>query len=131
MADLKFLIVDPAGGLEVRSHLRQAGFGDIDVATSGLAALEILRRELHDVVLAEWQCTDMSGLELLGAIRRDGTLRHVRFSLLTASRAPDNIQMARDAGVQGYIVKPYSLGTLKQKIQALLATPPAVAKAAG
>jgi two-component system, chemotaxis family, chemotaxis protein CheY len=128
---IRILIVDPAGSTEVRSHLRQVGYSEIDVTDNGMAALEILRLRQHQLVLSEWRCRDMMALDLLGLIREERSLRHSRFALLTAHRQPSDVGAAKQAGAHSYILKPYTLATLKQRLQALLGAPaPALARVA-
>ena len=117
--DIRILIVDASISTEVRSHLRQIGYSEIDIADNGVAALDLLRRKRHQIVLSEWRCRDMSALDLLGLIREEGALRQSRFALLTAHRQPSDVGAAKQAGAHSYILKPYTLATLKQRLQAL------------
>ncbi len=120
---IKILIVDPVASAEVRSHLRQIGYSQIDVTDNGMAALETLRLRRHQIILSEWRCRDMTALDLLGLIREEHTLRHARFALLTGHRQPSDVGAAKQAGAHSYILKPYTLATLRQRLQALLDTP--------
>lgn len=118
--DTKILVVDSATSAEVRSHLRQIGFGKIDVTDNGASAIAMLRLKHHDVVLSEWDCRDMDAAQLLGFIRQDTKLRHAKFAVLTGNRQPASIGAAKQAGANSYILKPYTLAILKQKLDALV-----------
>lgn len=122
-SDVKILVVGNPGSTEVRSHLRQIGFNEIDTTENGLVAMAMLRSKRHNVVLSEWQCCDMTGLELLSLLKQEGSLRHTRFALLTGSCQPPNLVAAKEAGAHGIILKPYSLDTLRRKVDLLLRSP--------
>lgn len=116
--EMKFLLVDDFQSmlLVTDSLLRQMGFKDIDHAQNGQEALEKLKWKKYDVILSDWNMEPMSGLELLMAVRANDTLKKIPFILITAESKPENIIVAKKAGVTNYIVKPISADALKLKL---------------
>lgn len=123
MADqsLKILTVDDFSTMRriIRNILRQLGYSNIAEADDGAAALDTLQRQDIDFVISDWNMPNMSGLELLKAIRADSRLKDTPVLLVTAEALKDNIVEAVKAGVNGYIVKPFTAETLKEKIDAI------------
>ncbi len=105
----------------VRNLLNQLGFGTVDEATDGSAALRKLRNKNYGLVISDWNMEPMSGLQLLKEVRLDVKLKDVPFIMITAESKPENVIAAKDAGVNGYIVKPFTAATLKSKINTVLA----------
>ena len=119
--NMKILTVDDFSTMRriVRNILRQLGFNNISEAEDGVAALDILKNQDIDFVVTDWNMPNMSGLQLLQAIRTDDTLKHIPVLLVTAEALKDNVVEAVKAGVNGYIVKPFTPETLKEKIDAI------------
>jgi two-component system chemotaxis response regulator CheY len=105
----------------VRNLLNQLGFGNVDEATDGSAALRKLRNKNYGLVISDWNMEPMSGLQLLKEVRLDVKLKDVPFIMITAESKPENVIAAKDAGVNGYIVKPFTAAILKSKINTVLA----------
>jgi two-component system chemotaxis response regulator CheY len=103
----------------VRSLLRQLGYTNIVEAADGQSALETLHGREIDLVISDWNMPHMSCLDLLKAIRADQKLKDTPVLLVTAEALKDNIIAAVQAGVNGYIVKPFTAETLKEKIHAI------------
>ena len=105
----------------LRSQLRQLGFTNVDVAVGGTQALEKLKQKKdYGLVLADWMMPDVSGLQLLQEVRSDKELQKARFIMVTGNTNPEDVAAAKKAGVNGYVVKPYNLATLKQRLEATL-----------
>jgi two-component system chemotaxis response regulator CheY len=123
MADtnMKILTVDDFSTMRriVRNILRQLGFNNISEAEDGVAALEILKGQDIEFVITDWNMPNMTGLQLLQAIRGDDKLKHIPVLLVTAEALKDNVVEAVKAGVNGYIVKPFTPETLKEKIDSI------------
>ena len=119
--NMKILTVDDFSTMRriVRNILRQLGFNNISEAEDGVAALDILKNQDIDFVVTDWNMPNMTGLQLLQAIRADDTLKHIPVLLVTAEALKDNVVEAVKAGVNGYIVKPFTPETLKEKIDAI------------
>ncbi|RMF88779.1 MAG: response regulator [Nitrospinota bacterium] len=119
--NLKILIVDDFSTMRriIKNILRQLGYTNISEAEDGVAALERLRREKIDFVISDWNMPNMSGLELLEAIRADENLKEIPVLMVTAEALKDNVVKAVKAGVTNYIIKPFTAETLKEKMEAI------------
>src|SRR5580700_11853599 len=118
------LVVDDHGTMIkiVRSQLRQMGFADVDEAKSGAEALTKLCARRYGLILSDWHMEPMSGLDLLTAIRGDASLKQTPFIMVTGESRSENVVAAKKAGVNGYIVKPFTAQMLKAKIESVFAT---------
>ena len=105
----------------IRNLLKQLGFGNVDEAMDGSAALQKIRSKNYGLVISDWNMEPMSGLELLKEVRLDGKLKDVPFIMITAESKTENVIAAKEAGVNGYIVKPFTAAILKSKIDTVLA----------
>ncbi|MBS0295628.1 MAG: response regulator [Proteobacteria bacterium] len=104
----------------VRGLLEQLGFNNIDTAVDGPSALEQIRHKDYGLILSDWNMTPMTGYELLKAVRADQRTKATPFVMVTAEAKAENIVAARNAGVNNYIIKPFTLAVLKQKLTAVL-----------
>lgn len=100
----------------VRQMLTEIGFTEIDEASDGTQALELLRTKDYGLILSDWNMAPMTGLELLRAVRSSTKTEKVPFILITAEAKVENVATARAAGVSGYMIKPFNAATLKTKI---------------
>jgi two-component system chemotaxis response regulator CheY len=120
MADkkMKFLVVDDFSTMRriVINLLKELGYSNIEEAEDGAVGLKKLQAEKFDFVVTDWNMPNMSGLELLQAIRADDKLKHLPVLLVTAEAKNDNIVAAAQAGASGYIVKPFTAVTLEEKL---------------
>jgi two-component system chemotaxis response regulator CheY len=115
---MKVLVVDDFSTMRriVKNLLRDLGFTNIQEADDGSTALPMLQNGDFDFVVTDWNMPGMQGIDLLKAIRADSSLAHIPVLLITAEAKKEQIIMAAQAGVNGYIVKPFTAGTLKTKI---------------
>ena len=104
----------------VRDQLARLGFTDVDDAANGEEALAKLRARKYKLVISDWNMEPMNGIELLRRVRAEFE-EPVRFIMLTADSRTDNVIAARRAGVDTYLVKPFTAQTLKTRIEAALA----------
>jgi two-component system, chemotaxis family, chemotaxis protein CheY len=104
----------------VNSLLKQLGFQNIYEATDGGMALSMLRERDYGLVISDWNMEPMTGLQLLKEVRADGKLKATPFIMVTAESKTENVVMAKQAGVNNYIVKPFNAETLKSKIVTVL-----------
>jgi len=119
-ADMKFLVVDDFSTMRriVRSLLKELGFGNIVEAEDGVVALSRLLNDSEiEFVVTDWNMPNMTGIELLRAIRADDKLKHLPVLMVTAEAKKENIIEAAQAGASGYIVKPFTGGTLDEKLK--------------
>ena len=126
MADpnMKFLVVDDFATMRriVRNLLKDLGFNNVHEAEDGVVALNMLRRERFDFVATDWNMPNMSGIELVRAIRADATLKHLPVLMVTAEAKKENIIEAAHAGASGYVVKPFTSATLEEKLKKIFTT---------
>ncbi|RUM50477.1 MAG: response regulator [Hydrogenothermus sp.] len=117
--DTKFLIVDDMATMRriIRSLLEQLGYKHIDEAEDGREALNKLRSGKYDFVITDWNMPNMTGLELVQEIRKDEKLKHLPVLMVTAEAKKENVLMAIKAGVNNYVVKPFTAETLKDRIE--------------
>lgn len=120
--DMPILIVDDDDTMlaAVRNLLGQLGFTNIEAAGGGAQALSTLSHTKTDLVISDWNMEPMSGLDLLKAVRADASLTHIPFILATANHRAENMLVAKDAGANSYIVKPFTVETLKAKMSAVI-----------
>ncbi|WP_142848950.1 response regulator [Telmatospirillum sp. J64-1] len=104
----------------IRNLLRQLGFVNIDEATDGSMALQMLRNGNYGLVISDWNMEPMTGLQLLREVRADAKLKPTPFIMVTAESKSENVIAAKEAGVSNYIVKPFNAETLKAKMVSVL-----------
>ncbi len=116
------LLVDdePAVVKMVEVVLRDMGINSIFKAQNGIEALDYFAGGVNvvDVVICDWLMPKMDGLEFLRRLRAKHL--EIPFLMLTSRKATDDIIEARDAGVSGYITKPFTTGQLREKVEKLL-----------
>jgi two-component system chemotaxis response regulator CheY len=100
--------------------LREIGFTNIDDAQDGSSALALMAQKQYGLVISDWNMEPMSGLQLLKEVRANPSLKKTPFIMVTAETKLENVIAAKSAGVDNYIVKPFSADTLRQKITAVL-----------
>jgi two-component system chemotaxis response regulator CheY len=104
----------------IRNLLRQLGFVNIDEATDGSMALQMLRGGNYGLVISDWNMEPMTGLQLLREVRADAKLKGTPFIMVTAESKTENVIAAKEAGVSNYIVKPFNAETLQGKMVSVL-----------
>jgi two-component system chemotaxis response regulator CheY len=119
---IKILVVDDFATMRkvIRNLLKQVGYENIVEAEDGVIALKTLKSQKIDLVVSDWNMPNMTGLELLKAIRSDEDLKSTPFLMVTAEALQDNVIAAVKAGVSNYIVKPFTAETLNDKITKIL-----------
>jgi len=122
--NMKILVVDDFSTMRriVRNLLKELGFTNVVEAEDGVEALRRLRADAFDFVVSDWNMPNMTGIELLREIRKDGTLKHLPVLMVTAEAKKENIIEAAEAGASGYVVKPFTAITLDEKLQKIFLT---------
>jgi two-component system chemotaxis response regulator CheY len=122
--NLKFLVVDDFSTMRriVRNLLKELGFGNVDEAEDGAVALEKLKGGGFDFVISDWNMPNMTGIELLRAVRADPALAGLPVLMITAEAKKENIIEAAQARASGYIVKPFTAAVLDEKLNKILKT---------
>ncbi len=120
---LRFLVVDDFSTMRriVRNALHELGYSEVSEAEDGSSALLILKQGNTDFLVTDWNMPGMHGLELLQAVRADPALAKLPVLLVSAEAKREQIVQAAQAGVDGYVVKPFTAETLKGKIEKILA----------
>lgn len=118
--NMKILVVDDFSTMRriVRNLLTELGFNgaNIQEADDGNSALVVLRAQPIDFVVTDWNMPGMTGIDLLRSIRADPALKALPVLMVTAENSREQIIAAAQAGVNGYVVKPFTAVTLKEKI---------------
>jgi two-component system chemotaxis response regulator CheY len=116
--NMKVLVVDDFSTMRriIKNLLRDLGFTNISEADDGNTALPMLKDGNFEFVVTDWNMPGMQGIDLLKAIRADSNLSHIPVLMVTAEAKKEQIIMAAQAGVNGYIVKPFTAATLNTKL---------------
>ncbi len=107
----------------IKNLLKQLGFSNVDEATNGQAALDLINSKKYGLIISDWNMEPMSGLDLLKQVRataNNDNISKVPFIMVTAESKTENVIAAKQAGVNNYIVKPFNAETLKTKIAAVI-----------
>ena len=117
---MKILVVDDFSTMRriVRNLLVELGFTNtlIQEADDGENAMIMLRSQPFDLVVTDWNMPNMTGIDLLKAIRAEASLKGLPVLMVTAENNRDQIIAAAQAGVNGYVVKPFTAVTLREKL---------------
>lgn len=116
---MKILVVDDFSTMRriIKNLLRDLGFNNTAEADDGVTALPVLQSGNFDFLITDWNMPGMQGIDLLKAVRSDAKLAKLPVLMVTAESKRDQIVEAAQAGVNGYIVKPFTAVTLKEKIE--------------
>ncbi len=119
---MKILVVDDSSAMRmmVVRTLRQAGFGgnDVEQAEDGADALDKIRTSTPDLVLADWNMPNMTGIELLEALRAEDNA--VTFGFITTESTTEMRQRATDAGAQFLISKPFTVESFEKVLSTVI-----------
>ena len=115
---MKILVVDDFSTMRriIKNLLRDLGFNNTQEADDGSTALPMPQNGAFDFVVTDWNMPGMQGIDLLKAIRADEKLKGIPVLMVTAESKREQIIAAAQAGVNGYVVKPFTAATLKEKL---------------
>jgi two-component system chemotaxis response regulator CheY len=121
---MKFLVVDDFSTMRriIKNLLNDLGYGNVTEADDGATALPMQQAGNFDFLITDWNMPGMPGLDLLKAVRADARLAKMPVLMLTAEAKREQIIEAAQAGVNGYVIKPFTAVTLKEKIDKILET---------
>ena len=121
-SDMKFLIVDDFSTMRriVRGLLKEIGYANAEEAEDGSVALNMLKNGKFDFVVSDINMPNMNGFELLNAIKKEESLKHLPVLMVTAEARKEDIVRAAQDGAAGYIVKPFTKATLEEKVQKIM-----------
>lgn len=116
--NMKILIVDDFSTMRriIKNLLRDLGFTNTQEADDGATALPILKSGDFDFLVTDWNMPGMTGIDLLKQVRADKNLGALPVLIVTAEAKREQIIEAAQAGVNGYVVKPFTAQALKEKI---------------
>jgi len=125
--DINILIVDDFATMRsiIKNLLRDLGFNNTAEADDGETALPMLKSGKFDFLVTDWSMPGMDGLTLLRTVRADEELSDMPVLMVTAEAKREQIVIAAEAGVNGYVVKPFTAATLKDKIEKIFQRPQA------
>ena len=117
--NMKILVVDDFSTMRriIKNLLKDLGFTNIQEADDGNTALPMLVQGDFDFVVTDWNMPGMQGIDLLRAIRANDNLKHLPVLMVTAEAKKEQIVAAAQAGVNGYVIKPFTAATLKEKLE--------------
>lgn len=115
----KYLVVDDFSTMRriVRNLLKELGYTNVEEAEDGAVAWQKIQNTAFDFVITDWNMPNMDGLSLLQAIRGSATYKDLPVLMVTAEAKKENIIAAAQAGASGYVVKPFTAATLKEKLE--------------
>ncbi|HEY4975142.1 MAG TPA: chemotaxis response regulator CheY [Steroidobacteraceae bacterium] len=122
--NLNFLVVDDFSTMRriIKNLLHDLGYSSVSEADDGNTALPLLKQGNFDFLITDWNMPGMAGLDLLKHVRADARLGKMPVLMLTAEAKREQIVEAAQAGVSGYVIKPFTAATLKEKIDKILAS---------
>ena len=120
--DIKFLLVDDFSTMRriVKTFLHDLGYPNVSEAGNSNTALPMLMEGDFDFLITDWTIPGAPGLELVRAVRADPKLARMPVLLLTAQPKPQQIVLAMQAGISGYVVKPFTSKALREKLEKIL-----------
>ncbi|MBF0316568.1 MAG: chemotaxis response regulator CheY [Nitrospirae bacterium] len=115
---MKILVVDDFSTMRriVKNILKQLGFDKIEEAEDGEQAFTKLKSGGFDFLVTDWNMPNVSGLELLKRVRSDAKLKSMPVLMVTAEAEKEQVVEAVKAGVNNYVIKPFTADVLKEKI---------------
>ena len=121
---MKFLVVDDSSTMRriIINTLNKLGYQDVIEASNGREGIDRASAGPIDVIITDWNMPEVSGIDFIRTIRAQEKTAKVPVLMVTTNAAKDDIVEALRAGVNNYVVKPFPPDTMKEKIEALLAS---------
>ncbi|MCA9251884.1 MAG: response regulator [Phycisphaerales bacterium] len=118
---MKVMLVDDSRTIRniQKNVLSQLGHTDILEAGDGVEALKILEKETPDLMLVDWNMPNMDGITLVRKVRE--TNKRTPIIMCTTEAQKDRVIEAIKAGVNNYVVKPFNVESLSEKIDQTMA----------
>lgn len=115
---MKILVVDDFSTMRriIKNLLKQLGYENIEEAEDGLQAYSKLKNGGYSFVVSDWNMPNMDGLDLLKKVRSDPELKDLPILMVTAEAEKEKVVTAIQAGVNNYVVKPFTGEILKEKM---------------
>lgn len=119
---MRILVVDDSSTMRriIINTLTKLGYSDFHEASNGREGIERLAGHVVDMVITDWNMPEMSGLDFIRALRANDATKQLPVLMVTTNAAQEDIVQALQAGVNNYVVKPFTPDTIKDKIEAVL-----------
>jgi two-component system chemotaxis response regulator CheY len=119
---MRFLVVDDSTTMRriIINTLNKVGYQDCAEAANGREGMERLATTTVDMIITDWNMPEMSGIEFIRSVRANAATKDLPVLMVTTNAAKDDIVEALRAGVNSYVVKPFSPETIKEKIESML-----------
>lgn len=116
---IKVMVVDDQSSMRamIRRTLQDLGFKDVRDKPGAAEALDDVRANRVHLIVSDYNMPDMDGLDFLRQVRADPVIGKTVFIMLTGTADAEVVKMAAEAGVNNYIIKPFSAAALKEKIE--------------
>lgn len=124
--NVKILVVDDFATMRqiVKKSLIALGYNNISEAVDGQDALAKLEKDKFGFIISDWNMPNMMGIDFLKAVRAHERFKSIPFLMVTAEAKRENVIAAAQAGVSQYIVKPFTVDSLQEKMTAIFAKKP-------
>ena len=118
---MKILVVDDFSTMRriIKNLLGELGFTNIVEADDGSTALPVMQDGSIDFLITDWNMPNVPGIELLQQVRGNDSIKDTPVLMVTAEATREQIVQAAEAGVNGYIIKPFTAQTLEEKIKSI------------
>ena len=119
---MRILVVDDSSTMRriIINTQNKIGYSDCAEASNGREGVERLAAGPVDMIITDWNMPEMSGVDFIRAVRANDQFKHLPVLMVTTNAAQEDIVQALDAGVNNYVVKPFTPDTIKERIQAAL-----------
>jgi two-component system chemotaxis response regulator CheY len=119
---MRFLVVDDSSTMRriIINTLNKIGHQDVEQAANGKEGLDQLGKGSFDIVITDWNMPEMNGIDFIRSIRATEATKNVPVLMVTTNAAQNDIADALKAGVNNYVVKPFTPATIKEKIEAVV-----------
>ncbi len=119
---MKILVVDDSSTMRriIKNTLQRLGYEDILEAEHGVQAWGILDSTEVQILITDWNMPEMNGLELVKKVRADERYKDIPIIMVTTEGGKAEVITALKAGVNNYIVKPFTPQVLKEKLEVVL-----------
>lgn len=119
---MRILIVDDSSTMRriIINTLNKIGFRDLVEASNGREGIDRLANGDIEMIITDWNMPEMSGIDFIRHVRRQEESATLPVLMVTTNAAKDDIVQALQAGVNNYVIKPFTPETLREKIDVVL-----------
>jgi len=114
------VVEDDVDVASLLTHVLSSVGHDVEVAHDGGAGLELAYEKHPDMVILDWMMPIKTGIEVCSTLRSDPEFSSTRIMMLTARSSPQDVAQAQAAGVDDYVVKPFTPRQLRERVATLL-----------